>query len=140
MKKYTYPLIWILIGILLSILDWYDHISRENQMFKHYKLHWLLYTFLSLFVLIFVTIVFNILLSKFIKIKFIVEILSFSIATIIFKFCGKVINEITISEIKLSYKFSMIPSAILIIVYSVLYLIINYTFKKIYAKNVDCNQ
>ncbi len=129
-SKRSYLLIWFVLGLLLTAIDYYDHITRSSQVFENYKLKWLCYTLLSFATLFIATLFINICLKPFIKYQYIKEILSLLIGIVVFQSLGRWINLLTVPEIELYFTFKIIPTFVIVIIYTIVYILVCLLCKK----------
>jgi uncharacterized membrane protein (DUF4010 family) len=134
----TYLLIWLVLGLFMTALDYYDHIIRHNQPFENYKMKWLIYSLTSLAVLFLATLLINLILKSYIKHQYIKEIISLMLGIAIFQFLGKWINKWTIPEIPLNFPFSIVPNIIMGLFYTLVYFIVHY-FSYYFNRNPHTN-
>jgi hypothetical protein len=127
--KNKYGLFLISLILIISFFDWYEHISRENSLFETYPLKWLFYTYASCFVLIISTILFNLVLKPFIKYRYLKEILALLLGFITFQLSGNYIQRLTVPEIPLQFNFNVMPTLIVLLLYSILYFGFYYFFE-----------
>jgi hypothetical protein len=128
-SKRNYLLIWAALGLVLCTLDYYDHISRNNQIFEHFKIRWLLFSVVSFIVLFSSIIIFNLSLNKIIKhhnLKYLKEIISLFLGVGLYQFLGQWINQLIIPEVKLHFKFDVFTYFIAGIIYTLVYIVYNH--------------
>jgi hypothetical protein len=125
-SKRNYLLIWMALGLALCALDYYDHITRQAQVFAHFKIKWLIFSVVSFIVLFSSVLFFNLITKKLIKPRYLKEIISFFLGIGLYQLSGHWINQLVIPEVKLHFKFESFAYFIAGVFYTVVYIVYNH--------------